>query len=220
MQADDIGEPQQFVETFHRLGIAVAQLVGHVEINDAHAHGLSQRRELTADAAIADNAQRLAAHLDGAGRRLVPAAVMGCDGAREDAAEQHDDLADDEFRHAAGVGKGRVEDRDAAPLCGVEIDLVRPHAEAAHRDEFFRPGKDRIGELRARADADDVGVADGLVQRVPIERRHQARRAGIAGTLDQLHGAVIDPLEEEDADLVLGEGKVIVMGVHVPKTPI
>ena len=63
-----------------------------------------------------------------------PPSMRG-DGAREDAAQQHDDLADDEFGDAAGVGERRVEHRNAEPLGRVEIDLVGADAEAADGDQ-------------------------------------------------------------------------------------
>jgi hypothetical protein len=48
---------------------------------------------------------------------------------------QHDRLGDHQFGHAAGVGIGRVEHRDAGQLGRVQVDLVGADAEAAHRDQ-------------------------------------------------------------------------------------
>ena len=77
MQADDVALRQQLLQLLDRLGIAMAELVGAVVKDHAHANGFGERRELRADIAVADDAERLAADLVAAGRRLVPAAVMG-----------------------------------------------------------------------------------------------------------------------------------------------
>ena len=88
-----------------------------------------------ADIAVADDAERLAADLVAAVGRLVPAARHGRRPSAEDPAQQHDDLADHQLGHAAGVGERRVEDRDAAAARGVEVDLVGADREAADRDQ-------------------------------------------------------------------------------------
>ena len=75
VQAHHVGLGQQLVEGVGGLDVAVAQLVGVVVVDHAHAHGLGQHGELGADVAVADDAERLAAHLVGADRALVPAAA-------------------------------------------------------------------------------------------------------------------------------------------------
>jgi hypothetical protein len=102
-QADDVGNPKELSQTFDRLGVAVTQLVGQVEVDHPHAHRLGKVRELTADIAVADDAERLAADFVAVARRLVPSPRMGSNRARKDAAEQHHDLADHQLGDAAGV---------------------------------------------------------------------------------------------------------------------
>src|SRR3954463_8582997 len=46
---------------------------------------------------------------------------------------------------------------------------------------------------------------DGFLERIALKRLGQARHVGIARSLDQLHGAVVDAFEEQDPDLVLCE---------------
>ena len=76
MQAHHVGLGQQVVEAVGRLDIAVAQLVGVVVVDHAHADRLGEHGKLAADVAVADDAERLAAHLIGADGALVPAARM------------------------------------------------------------------------------------------------------------------------------------------------
>jgi hypothetical protein len=87
-----------------------------------------------------------------------------------DAAGQHDRLGDDQFGHAAGVGIGRVEHRDAGQLGRVQVDLVGADAEAAHRDQALGLGQHLGAELGARADADDVRLGDAFLQFVLGQR--------------------------------------------------
>ena len=57
---------------------------------------------------------------------------------------------------------------------GVEVDLVGADAEAADRHQPVGRLDHVSGELRARADAEQVHAAEGLLQR----RRHRAPSAG------------------------------------------
>src|SRR3546814_10019026 len=69
-----VGAGQQLGQGAGRLDVAVPQLVGAVEVDHPHPHGLGQHRELRADVAVADDAEGLAARLAGAGGTLEPAA--------------------------------------------------------------------------------------------------------------------------------------------------
>jgi len=51
------------------------------------------------------------------------------------AAQEHDDLGEDEFGNAAGIGERGIENRDTPVLSSLEIDLVRTNTEAADADE-------------------------------------------------------------------------------------
>ena len=205
MQADHVGHAQQLLQRADRLGVAVAELSGAVVVDHPHADGLGQGGELAADIAIADDAERLAADLEAALGRLVPGAGMRGGGAWRDAAHQHDDLADGEFGDAAGVGERRVEHRDSEGGCRTQVDLVGADAEAADRHQRAGAAEHALGKLGAAADAEDVGAAHGLDQRVVLERLLIQRDAGIARALEQRDGGGADALEQDDLGVGAGE---------------
>src|SRR3712207_9126669 len=68
-QGDDVGLGQQLAQRRDGAGVAVRQLAGAVVVDHPHAEGLGQHRELAADVAVADDAQRPAAHLVAADRK-------------------------------------------------------------------------------------------------------------------------------------------------------
>ncbi|KAG1313018.1 hypothetical protein G6F62_014164 [Rhizopus arrhizus] len=108
--------------------------------------------DLGADVAVADDAQRLTAYFVAAAGRLRPAAAMAFGVLLRDATGQHDRLGDHQLGHAAGVGIGGVEYRDAGQLGRVQVDLVGADAEAAHCDQPLGLGQHLGAELvRPRA---------------------------------------------------------------------
>ncbi len=203
MQADDVALGEQVPKTPGRLGVAVAELVGVIVKDHPHPERFGEIGKLGADVAVADDAERLAPDFVAVGRRLVPAASVGCDGARRDPAQKHDDLADHQFGDAAGVGEGRIEDRHANPTRRVDVDLIGPDVEAPDREQPIGRAENICVELRARADADHVHALDGFAERVALERLGKTLDVGIAGGLHQFDGAVVDALEQQDLDPVL-----------------
>ncbi len=77
VQADDIGLGQQFAEAVDLGRVAQGQLVDHIEKAHLHAQGFGDHAQLHTDAAVADNAQLLAANLVGAGGGLFPDTAVG-----------------------------------------------------------------------------------------------------------------------------------------------
>src|ERR1700721_1547595 len=169
MKADNVALSQQILKAFDRLGIAVTKPVGVIVVDDLHAHALGKGRELRSDIAIADNAKRSAAHLMAVGRRFIPAAFVSGRGTRENPPKQHDDLADHQFRDAAGVGEWRIEDRNAALTRGSQIDLIGSDAEASHGDQAIGAGESLVGELSSGANAEKIDILDSLKKPVRIE---------------------------------------------------
>ena len=170
VQRDDVASLEQFVEAADGPRIAERELVVDVEEDDLHAEALGEHRELRADVAVADDAEHAAADLVASRGGLRPQAPMQVRAAVDHAAQQHHDLGEGEFRDAASVAEGAVEDGHAAVRGGVEIDLVRADAEAADRGERRRGGEHRGVELRARSDAEEVGTGDRVGERVALER--------------------------------------------------
>ena len=129
-------------------------------------------------------------------------------------AEEQDHLSDHQFGDAPGVGVRGVEDRHAALFGGLEVDLVGADAEGADGQELAGLGERRGGQLGARADADEVGVANRLGQRLGAERGVDAANMGVAVVAEDLLGARMHALEQHDLQLFLGERSLLhgVMG--------
>ena len=84
MKRDHIGLFQQFVERVATVGVAHGELLFNVVEQHAHAKRLGDDGKLGADVAVADDAERLASDLMGAGGRTYPTCRASYDGcARE-----------------------------------------------------------------------------------------------------------------------------------------
>ncbi len=165
------------------LRVAHRQLGHHVVEVHLHAHRLGQHRQLGADRAVADDAELLAADLEGVGRRLDPAAAVAGGVLFRDAAQQQDGLGQHQLGHRAGVGIGGVEHGDAALAGGVQVDLVGADAEAADGDQLLGAVEHLGGQLGTRADANEVGVGDLGLQLVVGQRALEVLDVGVAGGL-------------------------------------
>ncbi|CAM4433948.1 hypothetical protein STPA111741_17515 [Stenotrophomonas pavanii] len=205
VQGDDVGAGQQVVQAGRGTRIAQRQLGFHVVEDHLHAQRFGQHADLGADVAIADDAQGLATHLMAAAGRLRPAAAMALGVLLRNATGQHDRLGDHQLGHAAGVGVGRIEHRDAGQLGRVQVDLVGADAEAAHRDQALGLGQHLGAELGARTDADDVRLGDARLQFVLGQCLGVRLDLAIAGGAEHLHGGLADPLQQQHADILLGE---------------
>lgn len=196
MQADDVTLRQQIVQLGHLARVAQRQLAHHIVKRHLHAQRFCQHRQLRADGAIADDAQRLAPDFVGVLGRLEPAATVGHGVLFGHAAQQQDSLCQHQFGHRAGVGIRGVEDGNAALAGGVQVHLVGADAKAAHGHQLVGVSEHFFGELRARANAHKVHVrnlaleflvgqraGDGFDLRVPSGTQHVHRRG--VNTLQQ-----------------------------------
>ena len=128
--------------------------------DEVHAEGLGAASDFKADAAEADDAERLAAKFGALQRLLLPlAGVHGGVGAG-DGAGQRDHEADGEFGDGDGVGAGGVHDDDAATRGGGGVDVVDAYAGAADDAEFRRVLKQCGIDLNGGADDESVGVGE------------------------------------------------------------
>jgi hypothetical protein len=118
---------------------------------------------------------------------------------------QHDRLGDDQLGHAAGIGVGRVEHRDAGQFGRVQVDLVGADAEAAHRHQALGVGQYLGAQLRARADADDVRLGDARLQLVFGQRLAVQFDLRIAGGGEHVDRGLAHPLQQQYADILLRE---------------
>ena len=203
VQRHDVALGQKVLKAAHRFAVAAAELVGVIVEDHPHAERFGEIRKLGADVAVADDAERLASHLVAVVCRFVPPAGMRRNGSRDDPPQKHDDLADHQFRHAAGIREGRVEHRHAEGARGVDVDLICSDVEAADSDQPVGGAEDLGVNLGAGADADQVDASDGFAKRLAAESLGKALDAGIASRSHHLHGAFVDALEQQDPDPVL-----------------
>jgi hypothetical protein len=130
-------------------------------------------------------------------------------------AGQRDDLGDRQLDDAAGVGVGRVEDRDAALRGGPQVDLVGADAERADRQQVGGGVEDLLRDVRRRADAEQVDALHGLDELVLAQR--PVAGLDLEALAPQEVGAVdVDVLQQQDADVLVREqrGRERVGGRH------
>ena len=164
-----------------RLGVAQGELVLQVVEEHPHAQRLGQHRQLAADVAVADDAQRPPPDLVAAGRRLVPGAGVQRAVPVDQPPGQADDLRDRQSRRRCGCwSNGAL--NTATPACGrrAQVDLVGADAEGADRGQFRAARQHVRGHLRLRPDAQQVDAVQrggqvGLVQRA-AQRLHLVAR--------------------------------------------
>ncbi len=59
-----------------------------------------------------------------------------------------------------------------------------------------------------------MDALDGFLERLALQRFRQPRHAGITRGLDQLHGAVVNALEQQNPDFIFGErelGRMVIV---------
>src|SRR5215831_18808311 len=124
VHSDDVAPSEEIIERGCGLGVALPQNKNTIPVENAHSHGLREHGELAANIAIADDAQRLSAHLVAANGRLIPTALMRGHRFGEHTSQQHDDFGNSQLRDAACIGERCVKDWDTLALRRLEINLV------------------------------------------------------------------------------------------------
>jgi hypothetical protein len=206
VQAHDVALRQQVVQLAHLARVAQRQLGDHVEESHLHAERLGQYRQLRADRAVAHDAQRLAADLEGVLGRFEPAAAVRHRALLGHAAQQQDGFGEHQLRNRTGIGIGRVEDHDAVLARRVQIDLVGADAEGAGGNQLVRGGKDFRRQLRARADAQEVHVGNAGLELGLRQRAGKRLDVRIARGPQHFDGRGMDAFEQKELDLALVEG--------------
>mmetsp|Transcript_60942 Transcript_60942/g.172308 ORF Transcript_60942/g.172308 Transcript_60942/m.172308 type:complete len:456 (-) Transcript_60942:8-1375(-) len=214
MQRHEVRLRQELIQGGNLRGVAHGQLWDDVPVDDFHAHRLGQDGDLSTDVPIAHDAQRLSSDLEAANRLLEPSATVHRSSAVSDLPRQTHDVADDELCHAARVREGRVEHGDAIVLCSLQVDLIGADTEAGHRQELVAGFDDLLRDLRLAADAQDVQALDLHQQLLLRQRRLQSLHLETC-VLQHLDAPGRDTLEQEDLDLVLGEGQLL-RGLTLP----
>ena len=137
VHGDDVGLTQDGLHGRHLRCVTQGQAFGRVVEDDVEPHGLGEDGKLSADVAVADDAQRVTADLVRAIRALVPHAAVQARVLHGHPAGQIDDLADRQLDDGTRVGVGGVEYGDPHLGCGRKIDLVGTDAKRAYRCEAW-----------------------------------------------------------------------------------
>jgi hypothetical protein len=169
-----------------------------------HAQPFRQHADLGTDVAIADDAQHLVARFEAAGGGFGPSAAMAQCVFLRDATQQHDRLGDHQLGHAARIGIRRVEHGNAELARGVQIHLIGADAETADRDQPLGVRQHLVGELGARADADDVRVGNALLEFGLGQGFRMQLDLAVAGPVENLDAAGADAFQQQHLDVLAG----------------
>jgi hypothetical protein len=204
VQGHDVGTFQQVIQPAAAARIAERQLGLDVVIDHRMPSAFGQHADLRADVAVADDAEHLAAHLKTARRGLRPAAAMALRVLLRNAAHQQHGLGNHQLGHAAGVGERRVEYRNAqAVLAAARSIWLVPMQNAPMAIQSLRACVEHaLGQLRARADADEVRFGDARLQLVLFQRFGVKLDIGVARLLEGLHCALADAFQQQHADVL------------------
>ena len=206
MQRDHVGHFEQVIERLAAPGVAERELVGRVVEVHGHAEVLGQHRQLRADVAVPDDAERTAADLMAAVGIFVPDAGVHLFVLLGEPPGERDDLGQGELDDAAGIGERCVEDGDAGAGGGGEIDLVGTDAECADHGQSLGRAQHPRGDLCLRPDAEQAHVLDALDQLVLVERAGH-RFDDVALGLEPGHRLGMDVLQQECPDLPVGHSR-------------
>ena len=194
------------VDVGARLGLVDAELAealgGHerVEREHAHAEALRAGGDELADAAEAEDPERLLVDLDAAELRALPLAGGEAGVRLRDVARQREHQRDGVLRRGDDVRLRRVGDDDAALGGRLDVDVVDPDAGAADHAQVVRAADQVRRQLGRRADEDPVVAADPL--RELLVRPVDADVDGEA-LAQHVHAGVGDLLLDQDLVLLL-----------------
>ena len=159
----------EIVRQFHLQAAGAALHEVGIVGDDVHAEGDGAARDLAADAAHADDAERLAAKLRALERFAVPLARDHRGVRLRNFARERKQQREGVLRRRDRVAAGRVHHHDAALRGRLDIDVVDADAGAADDLQPRRRGQ-RLGRhLRRAADDQRVEVADAGDQLVFLE---------------------------------------------------
>ena len=156
--------------------------------DDAHPEPERAACDLLADAAEAEDAERLVGHLEAGVLRAVPAALLERGVRLRDVAREREQQADRVLGRGDDGRLGRVRDDDPSTRGGIDVDVVHPHSRTADHAQSLGALDQVGGELGLRADDDRVVLADPLgevavVVDVDVEALLQQRDARVGDRL-------------------------------------
>ena len=134
VQREEVGGRVDLLRRLDALGAELAEALGRdvrVVGDDAHPEPERAARDLLADPAEAEHAERLAGELDAAVRAALPAALLERGVRLRDVARERDEEADRVLGGGDDRRLRRVRDDDPAPRRRVDVDVVDADARAA-----------------------------------------------------------------------------------------
>ena len=149
VEGDEVGHGHQLVEV-DELDVDLAGPLGRderVEGDEPHAEGEGPLRDELADAAEADDAERLVAQLDAGPPRALPPALDQCRVGLGDVAGLGEQQRHRVLRGRQHVRLGRVDHHHAALGGRGDVDVVEPDAGAADDDQLGAGFEDLGGDL-------------------------------------------------------------------------
>ena len=159
VEREEVGGREDRVRVVGVLDAELAEALGRDErvvADDAHAEAERATRDLPADPAEAEHAERLVGELDPAPARPLPPALLQRRVRLRDVARERDEQADRVLGGGDDGRVGRVRDDDPAPRRGVDVDVVDPDSGAADHLQPLGALDQLRGQLRRRADDDRV----------------------------------------------------------------
>ena len=131
VERDEVGRREHLGRGLDAVDAELAEALARDERvvgGDAHAEPERAARDLLADAAEAEHAERLVGQLDAAEARALPAALLQRRVRLRDVAGEGDEQADGVLGGRDHGRLGRVRDDDPAPRRRLDVDVVDPHA--------------------------------------------------------------------------------------------
>ena len=166
MDGDEVGALQKIVER-HQLDVEELGALDcdhGVVRDDVHLESVCALRDLRPDVAEADDAQRLAAHLDAEKFGAGPVAGVDRGVCLRDPARHREQQGDCVLRGGDDVAARGVDDQDAVARRGGDVDVVDADSRATHNPQAFAGLEDRRRHLRLAAHDQRVVVRNALHQ--------------------------------------------------------
>ena len=176
VQRQELGDGEHVVRALDALDAELAEALlrdERVVGDDAHPEPERAARDLLADAAEAEHAERLALELDPAPGRALPAALLQRRVRLRDVPRERDEQADGVLGGGDDRRLGRVGDDDPAARGGLDVDVV---------DADARRGRSPSGGRRARSARRSASSPSGSRSRRSRRSSRRGRRSPSTST--------------------------------------
>ncbi len=126
----------------------------------------------------------------------------------ENAAHEHDNFAHHQFRHGTCVAVRCVKNGNTVHTRSFKINLIGANAEAANGHKPVCAIQHFLGQLRAGTDANNMHTFQRLFEGIALQRAFMTHNVFITAGFKKGDGTIVDTLQQQNADLVLGERQV------------